>query len=128
TPDVGELLIQPEMAHTLRRIGEDGPDALYRGPIGRQIVKTVRQFGGIMTDADLARYQPVWRDPIRSAYRGFEVLLMPPPSSGGICIAQTLNILENWSLGRIQQEEPGLAAHLTVEALKHAFADRARHL
>src|SRR5690606_4564839 len=95
TPDVGELLIQPEMADTLRRIGENGPDALYRGPIGRQIVKTVRQFGGIMTDADLARYQPVWRDPIRSAYRGFEVLLMPPPSSGGICIAQTLNILEN---------------------------------
>jgi gamma-glutamyltranspeptidase/glutathione hydrolase len=79
-----------------------------------------------MTKEDLSDYRPTWREPIRARYRKLEVL--PPPSSGGICIAETLNILENWPLGEIHQRDPGLAAHLSVEAVKHAFADRARHL
>ena len=127
-PPVGTRLVQPEMAQTLRAIGEHGPNVFYRGPIGEAIVRTVRRHGGLMTMEDLARYKPVWREPIRAKYRSYEVLLMPPPSSGGICIAQTLNILEHWNLASLRREDPGLAAHLTVEALKHAFADRARHL
>lgn len=127
-PAIGEKVRQPDMARTLERIGREGPDAFYRGEIARAIVDSVRKAGGVLTLEDLAQYKPAWREPIRSKYRQFEVLLMPPPSSGGICIAETLNILENWPLARIHQRDAGLAAHLTVEAIKHAFADRARYL
>ncbi len=125
----GVTLKQPELASTLAAIGRDGAAAFYRGPIGEAIVRTVHSTGGIITAADLAGYQPVWRKPLRVRYRErYELLLMPPSSSGGVAMAETLNILEGWDLAGIRSRDPGLAAHLTVEALKHAFADRARHL
>jgi gamma-glutamyltranspeptidase/glutathione hydrolase len=123
----GAVLRQPDMARTLEILGREGANAFYRGAIGEAIVRTVRRHGGIMTMEDLGTYRPVWRQPIRVNYRGREVVLMPPASSGGICIAQTLQILEQWDLGRIRRDDPALAAHLTIEALKHAFADRARY-
>lgn len=128
-PSPGALLRQPELAESLRLIQSQGPDAFYRGPIGQAICEAVRSMGGILTPEDLAAYRPAWRAPLRISYRDeYEILLMPPPSSGGICIAETLNILENWDLAAVRRRDPSLAAHLTVEALKHAFADRARHL
>ncbi len=127
-PPVGTKIRRPDLARTLEQIGVAGADAFYRGEIARAIVNYVTRAGGILSVEDLAAYRPVWREPIRAHYRNVEVLLMPPPSSGGICIAEMLNILEQWPLGEIQRKDPGLAAHLTVEAMKHAFADRARHL
>ncbi len=127
-PEADSVLQQPELAETLRAIGAGGADYFYRGPVAEAIATTVQKHGGIMTVDDLKGYRPVWREPIRADYRGLQVLLMPPPSSGGICLAETLNILENWKLGEIQRTDPGLAAHLMIEAIKHAFADRARHL
>ncbi len=124
----GELLKQPDMARTLVTIGDTGAEAVYKGSIAEAIVRTVRREGGILTAEDLAGYRPAWRQPIRTQYRGREFLLMPPSSSGGVCIAETLNILSHWDLPRIQRQDPALAAHLTIEALKHAFADRARYL
>ena len=128
-PPAGTILEQPELARTLTAIGEQGPGYLYRGPPAEAIARTVGDHRGIITPADLAAYRPTWREPIRARYRErFEILLMPPPSSGGICLAQTLNILEHWDLRALAPQDPGLAAHLTIEALRHAFADRARHL
>jgi gamma-glutamyltranspeptidase/glutathione hydrolase len=125
----GMVLRQPELAGTLARLAEQGIDDFYRGQIAEGIVRSVRAAGGIMTLADLAGYRPTWREPIRVSYRKrFEVLLMPPPSSGGIAIAEMLNILEHWDLAAVRERDPGLAAHLTVEAMKHAMADRARYL
>lgn len=128
-PSPGDVLRQPELAETLRQIQAEGPEAFYRGAIGRALVEAAGSAGGILTLEDLAAYRPVWRTPVRIRYRDrYEMLLMPPPSSGGICMAETLNILENWDLAAVRRRDPALAAHLTIEALKHAFADRARHL
>lgn len=127
-PEPGATLRQPELAETLRRIQSHGASGFYSGPVAEAIVEAVQAAGGLMTLKDLAGYQPTWREPLRVSYRAYEILLMPPPSSGGICIAETLNILENWDLKAARRQDPSLAAHLTVEALKHAFADRARHL
>lgn len=127
--EAGAILRQPEKAGMLRRVGEEGPEVFYQGDMAEAIVETINAHGGILTVEDLAAYRPVWREPIRVSYRDrYEVLLMPPPSSGGVCIAQALNILEHWDLRAVQRRDAGLAAHLLVEALKHAFADRARHL
>lgn len=129
TPAPGALLRQPELANTLRQIQTHGQSAFYSGPIAQALVDADRAAGGILTLEDLQSYRPTWRESLRIAYRDrYELLLMPPPSSGGICIAETLNILEHWDLAAALRHDPSLAAHLTVEALKQAFADRARHL
>jgi gamma-glutamyltranspeptidase/glutathione hydrolase len=128
-PQPGAVLRQPALARTLASLQAGGADAFYRGRRADAIAQTVRDHGGIMTAEDLATYQPRWRDPLRITYRNsFEILLMPPPSSGGICLGETLNILEHWDLPVLRRSDPGLAAHLMVEALKYAFADRAAHL
>lgn len=128
-PEVGTLLIQPQLARTLRALAAHGLAHFYTGDMATQLAQAVGQDRGVMTAGDLAAYRPVWRQPIRLQYRErFDLFLMPPPSSGGICIAEGLSILERWNLRAIHRKEPGLAAHLTVEAMKHAFADRARFL
>ncbi|MGQ9648935.1 MAG: gamma-glutamyltransferase [Phycisphaerae bacterium] len=125
-PEIGTVLVQPQLARTLQVLAADGLAHFYTGDMADQLVQAVQQNRGVMTAGDLAAYKPVWRKPIYLQYRErFDVLLMPPPSSGGICIAEALNILERWDLRAIHRKDPGLAAHLTVEAMKHAFADRA---
>ncbi len=122
----GSVLRQPELARALELIARDGAKAVYGGPIGRSLAQTSQSAGGVMTADDLAAYRPTWREALRVPYRkGFELLLMPPPSSGGIAIAESLNVLEHWDYGRIARQDPGLGAHLLVEAIKQAFADRA---
>ncbi|HVX92181.1 MAG TPA: gamma-glutamyltransferase, partial [Xanthobacteraceae bacterium] len=126
-PGEGEVLRQPELAASLAAIAKDGPRAFYRGPIAGHIVDSVRAAGGRMTREDLARYRAVVRTPVRGTYRGYDVVSMPPPSSGGIHLIEMLNILEGFPLGRLGAGSPE-ALHLMIEAMKLAYADRAEFL
>jgi len=126
----GEKLRRPALAATLARLRANGPEAFYRGPIAQGIVKAVREAGGVMTLEDLARYAPTERTPLSTVYRGFRVFSMPPPSSGGILVTQALGILaQRWpEPPRGADRYSSAYLHVLSEALKHGFADRARHL
>jgi gamma-glutamyltranspeptidase/glutathione hydrolase len=121
----GQDLVQADLAGSLDLIAREGPNAFYDGPIGQKIVEAVRAAGGVMTREDLQRYRPVERTPLRGTYRGTTIVSMPPPSSGGVHLIEMLNILEGYRLGEMP---PGDAAHVTVEAMKLAYADRAKFL
>ena len=121
-------LVQPTLARLLEVVARDGVDGFYKGAVADAIVATMQKHGGIITTEDLANYRVIEREPIRSTYRDHELILMPPPSSGGVCMAEALNILEHLDLPAIRQRDPVAARHHIIEALKHAFADRARHL
>jgi gamma-glutamyltranspeptidase / glutathione hydrolase len=122
-----DTLIQADLAATLTAIAEQGPGGFYQGPVAEKLANAVRQAGGIMTADDLKSYQPVIRTPIRGTYRGYDIVSMPLPSSGGTVLLESLNILEGFPIGEIKQ---GSAAslHLLIEAMKRAYADRARYL
>jgi gamma-glutamyltranspeptidase / glutathione hydrolase len=123
----GDVFKQGDLARTLEHIAADGPAGFYQGETARLIAQAMRAGGGLVTEADLAAYVPKKRAPVRGTYRGFEVLSMPPPSSGGIALVEMLNVLEGYDL---KATGPGSAAtvHLVVEAMRRAFADRARHV
>jgi len=127
----GDTWRRPDLAWTLGKL-RAGPDAFYKGEVAAEIVSAVRAAGGVMTAADLASYATVDRTPVETSYRGLRVLSMPPSSSGGIALVETLGILAARNpTGFDPEREPrGSAAHLHVlaEAFKHAFADRARFL
>ena len=118
----GMLLRQPELARTLRLIAGDGARAFYEGEIADLIVAEMRRGGGIITREDLARYRAEWREPVRTTYRGHTLIAMPPSSSGGVTIAQTLNILETYA------SLPGFGTapylHRLASAYQLAFLDR----
>jgi len=118
----GTRLVQPELARTLRLIAEQGPDAFYRGDVADTLVAEMRRGGGIVTGEDLARYRPEWRDPLRSTYRGYTLLTMPPSSSGGVTITQTLNVLETYD--SLPTFGSAAHAHLLASAYQRAFIDR----
>ena len=119
---IGTTLRQPALARTLRAIAERGRSAFYEGGIARAWTSELQAAGGIITMEDLARYQPVWREPIRSTYRGYTLLTMPPSSSGGVTITEAMNILEGFSpmppFGSTRW------AHLEGSAYQRAFIDR----
>ena len=123
--DLGEVLKQPDLADTLRRIARRGADEFYAGATAHRIAVDMEANGGAITAADLAAYRPVEREPVAGTYRGFEVLSAPPPSSGGAGVIQILNILEAYDLS---ETGPGSAAtiHLVAEAMRRFFADRAK--
>jgi gamma-glutamyltranspeptidase / glutathione hydrolase len=123
----GETLRQPDLGRSLERIMRDGRDGFYRGETARLIADEMRRGGGLITEEDLARYEAVEREPIRGSYRGFDVISMPPPSSGGTAIVQMLNILEGYDLGTLGHNSPA-TIHLMAEAMRRAFRDRAAHL
>jgi gamma-glutamyltranspeptidase / glutathione hydrolase len=123
----GDRLVQPDLATTLSAIAQQGPDAFYSGRIAAAIASSVQAIGGIMTEADLAAYRPVMRPVIRGSYRGFDIVSMPPPSSGGVHLIQMLNILEGFDL-RHAGAGSAAAYHLLAEAMKPAYADRATWL
>jgi gamma-glutamyltranspeptidase / glutathione hydrolase len=123
----GDTLRQPELAATLSRLMIRGPVEFYEGRTARLIVEDMRRRGGLMTLEDLRSYQVKEREPVRGSYRGFEVISMPPPSSGGVILLEMLNILEGFDLkaagwGSSQQ------THLLMEAMRRAFADRAEYM
>ena len=123
----GDLLVQPDLAATLTAIAAQGPRGFYEGPVAEKIAKAVRDAGGIMTTDDLKSYQATIRTPVRGTYRGYDIVSMPQPSSGGVVLLETLNILEGFPMPEMKQ---GSAAslHLLIEAMKRAYADRARYL
>ena len=120
----GDEIAFPELAKTLETIARDGPDAFYEGTIAASIAKHVRAAGGILTAADLADYEPVWREPLAPDVRAYRVLPMPPPSSAGVLL-QVMGVLAPDDLADLTPTSPAYA-HLLTEAMKHGFADRAR--
>jgi gamma-glutamyltranspeptidase/glutathione hydrolase len=125
--EAGERLRQPELAQTLTRIAAEGPAGFYAGRTAELIVQEMKRGGGLITRADLAAYQPRRRAPLRGTYRGYEVLSIPPPSSGGIALLQMLNVLEGYDL-KAMGFGSAAAVHLLAEASRRAYADRARYL
>ncbi|HEV3022971.1 MAG TPA: gamma-glutamyltransferase, partial [Pirellulales bacterium] len=123
----GDRFVQADLARTLQRIAEHGAAAFYEGEIAGQIVAEMEVGGGLMTRADLAGYEARLRPPVRGTYRGYEILAVPPPSSGGIATIEALNILEPFDLRRHDRWSPR-TQHLVVEALRRAFCDRAHWL
>jgi len=123
----GDRLVQPDLAATLSAISEQGPRGFYEGPVAEKLAKAVVDAGGIMTTEDLKSYQAMIRAPVRGTYRGYDIVSMPQPSSGGTVLLETLNILEGFPMSDMKQgSAPSL--HLIVEAMKRAYADRARYL
>jgi len=118
----GTRLVQSDLARTLKLIAEKGPKAFYEGPIADSLVAEEQRGGGIITKEDLRRYKPEWRTPIKSTYRGYTLLAMPPSSSGGITMAETLNILENFT--PLPPAGSAKYAHLLAESYRRAFMDR----
>ena len=123
----GDRLIQRDLGKTLRAIAERGPDEFYTGPVADQIVAEMKSGNGIITKADLANYQAKARKPIHGTYRGFDIYGPPPPSSGGICLVEMLNILENFDL-RKQGRWSAETVHLMIESMRRAFCERACYL
>jgi len=120
----GARLRQGEYADSLRLIAEKGAAALYSGPLGAALTAHMARQGGLIAQADLDAFRVIERGPIRGSYRGFEIVGPPPPSSSGVHIVQMLNMLEGYEIGRLGFGSAD-AVHLTAEALKIAFADRA---
>ncbi|MFO0843800.1 MAG: gamma-glutamyltransferase [Gemmataceae bacterium] len=123
----GDRIVLSDLARTLRRIQERGPDGFYKGETAELIVQEMRAGGGLISAEDLARYRAKLREPIRGSYRGYDVYAPPPPSSGGVCLVEMLNILETFDLNR----HPRYSAetlHLMTEAMRRAYRDRAAYL
>ena len=123
----GERLKQPELARSLKLIAAQGADGFYKGETATKLVKAVNEAGGSMSLQDLANYKAIAREPVKGDYRGYEIVSMPPPSSGGIHIVQILNILEGYPLGDYGQNS-AQTIHLMAEAMQLAYADRAEYL
>lgn len=123
----GDRLVQRDLADTLARVATQGPRGFYEGPVAEKLTKAVSDAGGIMTAADLKAYQAVIRSPVRGTYRGYDIVSMPLPSSGGVVLVESLNILEGFQLADLKQGSPA-SLHLLIEAMKRAYADRARYL
>jgi gamma-glutamyltranspeptidase / glutathione hydrolase len=124
-PKVGDVLKQIDLAKTYRAIAEQGSDWFYRGPFAQTTERWMKANGGIMTAADFANYRIVLRAPVRTTYRGREVVSFAPPSSGGVHVVQMLNILENFN---VKSFDEVTRWHVIGEAMKLAFADRAHWL
>ena len=123
----GDTMRLPDLARTLRAIADQGPSVFYKGWIADSIEATMKAGGGIITKRDLAAYTARERRPVRGTYRGYEIISMPPPSSGGVAIIEMLNILEQHDLGKLGVGS-AQANHLIIEAQRRAYLDRARFL
>jgi gamma-glutamyltranspeptidase/glutathione hydrolase len=121
----GQSLVQADLAGSLDTIAREGPRAFYEGPIAEKIVAGVRGAGGLMTLDDLKAYRPVIRTPVRGTYRGYDIVSMPPPSSGGVHLIEMLNVLEGYTPGA---SDGVTSLHLLIETMKRAYADRAEFL
>ena len=123
----GELLIQKDLAWTLRQIAESGPDAFYEGAVAEKITGFMKEEGGLITEKDLASYEALVRKPVRGSYRGYEIYSMPSPSSGGVVLIEMLNMLERFPLGAYGHNS-ARAIHVMAECMKLAYADRSMYL
>lgn len=121
----GEMLKQPDLANSYRQMAEHGLSWFYEGEFAEKVGKWMAENGGILTAADFAAYKTVQREPIVTSYRDWQIVGFPPPSSGGVHVAQMLNILEAYDFKSEFEKDPARGTHLVVEAMKLAFADRA---
>lgn len=124
---VDDILKQPELAHSLQLIAEKGTKGFYEGETAEKLVKAVQDAGGIMTLEDLKHYKAVEREPVRGQYRGYEVVSMPPPSSGGVHIIEMLNVLQQFPIDQFGHNT-AQTIHVMAETMKHAYADRSEYL
>lgn len=123
----GDVLKQPDLAATLKKIAAEGPDGFYKGEVAERIAASVQEAGGSMTVEDLANYRAVIRAPVTGTYRGHEIVSMPPPSSGGTHIIQILNVMEGYPIGFLGHNSSD-TIHLMAESMKRAYADRSEYL
>jgi gamma-glutamyltranspeptidase/glutathione hydrolase len=123
----GESFVQPELADALARMKQSGPREFYEGKTAQLIVEDMKTNGGLITAQDLKEYEPTVRKPLKGTYRDYEILTMPPPSSGGTALIEMLNMLEHYKLEELGHNSSE-AIHLIVEAQRRAFADRAEFL
>jgi gamma-glutamyltranspeptidase / glutathione hydrolase len=123
----GDRFRQPDLAKTLKLIQSDGPDAFYTGAVSDLIAAEMKAGNGLITKADLAAYRAHARTPIHGTFRGYDVYAPPPPSSGGICLIEMLNILENFDLKKQGRWSPE-TLHLIIETMRRAYCDRAKYL
>jgi gamma-glutamyltranspeptidase / glutathione hydrolase len=122
----GEIFRQPDLARTLDRIAAK-PDDFYHGALARELAAAMQKNGGLLTTDDLAHYEVKEREPVRGTYRGYDIISAPPPSSGGVVLLQTLNILEGYDLAKLG-DRSAESIHLTVEAFRRAYMDRAEFM
>ena len=125
--EFGERLVQSDLANTLQLIADEGADAFYKGAIADKIVAEMEAGGGLVDRASLAAFKPVMRDAIRGEYRGYEIVTMPPPSSGGVHVLQMLNVLSHFSIADMGRGSAD-KIHLLAEVMRLAYADRSEHL
>ena len=123
----GDTIRLPDLASTLARIRDEGRDGFYKGTTARLLAEDMQRHGGLITEADLARYEAKERAPVRGNYRGYDIISMPPPSSGGVALIEMLNILEGYPLQAAGHDSPRYV-HLVTEAMRRAFIDRAKYL
>ncbi|MGA2591187.1 MAG: gamma-glutamyltransferase [Bryobacteraceae bacterium] len=125
--EAGEPLVQPELAHTLRRIREQGARDFYEGETARLLAADMERHGGLITAADLKDYTVTERQPLAGSYRGYDILTAPPPSSGGVGILQMLGVLEGSGYDK-SGAGSAVELHFLAEAMRRFFADRAASL
>ena len=123
----GDLFRQPDLAATFARLQSAGPNEFYEGQTAKMIVDDVKRHNGLITMADMRGYVAKEREPVRGNYRGYEVISMPPPSSGGAVLIEMLNILEGYDLSKFDSASSE-RYHLMTEAMRRAFADRAEFM
>lgn len=123
----GEILRQPDLANTLHAIRDQGARGFYEGPVADLIAAEMQKGGGLITLDDLKNYRAIEREPVRGTYLGYDIVSMPPPSSGGAHVIQMLNILEGYDLKKLGQDNAD-TLHRLVEAMRRAYADRAKFL
>jgi gamma-glutamyltranspeptidase/glutathione hydrolase len=121
-PPPGTWFVQPDVARTLQLIADSGPQVFYHGSIAELIVQEMARGGGLITRDDLARYRAKWRDPIEIGYRGYTIYTMPPPSGGGVTLAEILNVMEGYA--PLPPFGSARLMHLQTEAMRRAYADR----
>jgi gamma-glutamyltranspeptidase/glutathione hydrolase len=123
----GELWKQPALAKTLSTIRDKGHDGFYKGEVASEIASFMKKNGGLITKKDLAKYEAIERTPARGNYKGYDIISMPPPSSGGVTLIQMMNMVENYDLSEIEFNSTTYI-HLLAEVMRRGFADRAEHL
>ncbi len=125
--ELGDTWVQPDLAATLELIRDNGKDGFYAGENAMRLAQFMADTGGLITEQDLALYEAIEREPIRGNYRGYEIVSMPPPSSGGVVLVEMLNILEGYDLAAMGHNSAAYL-HVLTETMRRAYADRAEHL
>ena len=126
-PETGSVLKQPDLAAVLKAIQAKGHSGFYEGPVAQKLAADSKRNDGIITEDDLANYKAIERTPVSGTYRGYEIIAMPPPSSGGIHLIQMLNIMEHWDIAESGSNSADTINRM-VESMKRAYADRSMHL